>query len=270
MSENRLRLKQPRGWFAASEGFRAALELLSDGAFRLFVHLCLEADRRSGRILTSYSELAREISRSRRVVVSYISELDQKGVCVVRAGRNQHARTLIEVSDSYWPYFKQTRGDDVPQPDPAKELLSPSSGPQPPPTGDESNKYLEAVRRWYLDAECTASRFSLRDRAKALEFHSRGLPLELIEAALLLGAARKYVSWLNGGARTPIGSLEYFEPLVAELQDQPPSETYRKYLRARTGQLAALCKASGIAASGSAANRHPMPPKGPGADSTVG
>ena len=270
MSENRLRLKQARGWFAASDGIRAALELLSDGAFRLFVHLCLEADRRSGRILTSYSELAREISRSRRVVVSYVSELDQKGVCVVRAGRNQHTRTLIEVSDSYWPYFKQTPGDDVARPDPAKELLSSSSGPQAPPTGDESNKYLETVRRWYLDAECTASRFSLRDRAKALEFHSCGLPLELIEAAVLLGAARKYVSWLNGGARTPIGSLEYFEPLVAELQDQPPSDTYRKYLRARAGQLAALCKASGIGAGRSLANRNPMPPKGPDADSNVG
>jgi hypothetical protein len=265
MSENRLRLKQARGWFAASEGFRAALELLSDGAFRMFVHLCLEADRRSGRILTSYSELAREISRSRRVVVSYVSELDRKGVCVVRAGRNQHTRTLIEVADSYWPYFKQTRGDDVAQPDPAKQLLSRASGPQAPPTGDESNKYLEAVRRWYLDAECTVNRFSLRDRAKALEFHSRGLPLELIDAALLLGTARKYVSWLNGGARVPIGSLEYFEPLVAEVQDQPPSETYRKYLRARTGQLAALCKASGIAAGGSPVNRNLLAPNIPGA-----
>lgn len=270
MSENRLRLKQAKGWFAASDGFRAALELLSDGAFRLFVYLCLEADRRTGRILTSYSELAREISRSRRVVVSYVSELDQKGVCIVRAGRNQHTRTLIEVADSYWPYVKQTRGDDVTQPDPAEQLLSSSSGPQAPPTGEQSTNYLETVRGWYLDAECTANRFSLRDRAKVLEFHRRGLPLELIEAALLLGAARKYVSWLNGGARTTIGSLEYFEPLVAEVQDQPPSQTYREYLRARTQQLAALCRASGIAAGGSPANRNAMPRKVPGVDSTVG
>src|SRR6266498_1472867 len=145
MSENRLRLKRPRGWFAASDEFRAALELLSDGAFRLFVYLCLEADRKTGRILTSYSELAREISRSRRVVVSYVRELDQKGVCVVRAGRNQHTRTLIEVADSYWPYVKQTGSDDVAHQDPAKELLSPSSGPHAPPTGEQANVYLETV-----------------------------------------------------------------------------------------------------------------------------
>jgi hypothetical protein len=247
MSENRLRLKQPTGWFAASDGFREALELLSDGAFRLFVHLCLEADRRTGRVLTSYSELAREISRSRRVVVSYVSELDQKSICIIRAGRNQHSRSLIEVSDRYWPYLKQTSNDDD----------AGNNRPEPEPSASKSNKYIETIRRWYLDAQCTASRFSAQDRAKALEFQNRGIPLEVIEAALLLGAARKYVSWLNGGARTPIGSLEYFEALVAEIQEQPMSETYRGYLRAKTDQLAQLCKASGIR-TGGRAYRNPM------------
>jgi hypothetical protein len=256
MSENRLRLKQARGWFAASDGVRAALELLSDGAFRLFVHLCLEADRKTGRVLTSYSELAREISRSRRVVVSYVSELDQKGVCVVRAGRNQHTRTLIEVADSYWPYLKLTSSDDII----GKNRAEAES------RGSKSNEYVETIRRWYLDAQCTASRFIAADRAKAVEFQSRGIPLHLIEAALLLGAARKYVSWLNGGARAPIGSLEYFEPLVAEIQDQPMSESYRGYLRARTDQLAQLCKASGIGTAGLEVHRNPMRQNSTGAD----
>jgi hypothetical protein len=229
------------------------LELLSDGAFRLFVHLCLEADRRTGRILTSYSELAHEISRSRRVVVSYVSELDQKGVCIVRAGRNQHTRTMIEVSDNYWPYLKQSSSDD------RKNRAEPESN------ASTSNEYVETIRRWYLDVECTASRFGAQDRTKAVEFQSRGIPLEVIEAALLLGAARKYVSWLNGTARAPIGSLEYFEPLVAEIQDQPMTETYRGYLRARTDQLAQLCEASGIG-KGRRAHPNPMRQNSTGAD----
>ena len=257
MSENRLRLKQAKGWFAASDGFSAALELLSDGAFRLFVYLCLEADRRTGRILTSYSELAREISRSRRVVVSYVSELDQKGVCIVRAGRNQHTRTLIEVADSYWPYVKQSSSDDVV----GKNRVEAES------SASKTNEYVETIRSWYLDAQCTANRFSAQDRAKAVEFQSRGIPLELIEAALLLGAARKYVSWLNGGARAPIGSLEYFEALVAEVQDLPLSQTYRGYLRVRADQLAHLCKASGIGTVGPEAHRHSMQQNSAGADS---
>jgi hypothetical protein len=44
-----LRLKQERGWFAAGADFRRALGLLSDGAFRLFAWLCLEASRETGR-----------------------------------------------------------------------------------------------------------------------------------------------------------------------------------------------------------------------------
>jgi hypothetical protein len=243
MSENRLRLKQATGWFAASSGFRAALELLGDGAFRLFVYLCLEADRRSGRVLTSYSELARGIRRSRRVLLSYVSELERKQVCIVRTGRNQHARTLIEVAEGYWPYIKQASGDDV--------------DPQNPTSANvELIKYVEAVRRWYLDLGCTAGRFSERDRAKAQQFHRRGIALELIEAALLLGAGRKYLSWLNGGASTLIGTLEYFEPLVAELDQQPLSKTYTRYLRANSKQLAQMCRASGV---GAGAFRTPQP-----------
>jgi len=43
----RLNLKQKRGWFPAGDTFRKALAILSDGAFRLFTYLCLEADRRT-------------------------------------------------------------------------------------------------------------------------------------------------------------------------------------------------------------------------------
>src|SRR6266508_260793 len=39
----RLSLKEPTGWFAAGDAFRKALASLSDGAFKLFAYLCLEA-----------------------------------------------------------------------------------------------------------------------------------------------------------------------------------------------------------------------------------
>jgi len=41
----RLSLKESSGWFAAGASFRRALTVLSDGAFRLFALICLEADR---------------------------------------------------------------------------------------------------------------------------------------------------------------------------------------------------------------------------------
>jgi hypothetical protein len=37
-------LKESSGWFAAGNSFRRALPLLSDGAFKMFAYICLEAD----------------------------------------------------------------------------------------------------------------------------------------------------------------------------------------------------------------------------------
>jgi hypothetical protein len=42
MSTARLILKQPTRWFAAGREVAQALVLLSDGAFKLYIHLCLD------------------------------------------------------------------------------------------------------------------------------------------------------------------------------------------------------------------------------------
>jgi len=66
--EDSLSLKEPAGWFAAGASFRRALWMLSDGAFKLFAHLCLEADRRTGRFEAVHAELAKAVGKSRRIV----------------------------------------------------------------------------------------------------------------------------------------------------------------------------------------------------------
>ena len=48
MSAPRLVLKQPIGWFAAGREFAQAMTLVSDGAFKLYVHICLKANRHTG------------------------------------------------------------------------------------------------------------------------------------------------------------------------------------------------------------------------------
>ena len=45
MSSSPLRLKRASGWFAAGHEVQHAALLLSDGAFKLFVWLCLHAER---------------------------------------------------------------------------------------------------------------------------------------------------------------------------------------------------------------------------------
>jgi len=78
--------------------------MLSDGAFRLFTWICINAHRPSGRLETTHKELATALGKSRRALGAYIAELEQKGICRIQRAVNQHARTSFEVTDHYWPY----------------------------------------------------------------------------------------------------------------------------------------------------------------------
>ena len=74
--EARIRIEEPMGWFVAGEGFRRALNRLSDGAFKLFVHLSLQANRRTGRVTATHKELPAALGKSKRVVGTYVAELE--------------------------------------------------------------------------------------------------------------------------------------------------------------------------------------------------
>lgn len=215
--EDHLCLKEPSGWFAAGASFRGALRTLSDGAFKLFAHLCLEADRRTGRLEAAQAERAKTIGKSRRIVGKYVEELANKGVCTVRSGRNQHARTCFEIRENYWPYRRTQEAEGA-------------SGPLP-------NAYVEAIRSLFVAIGCTVGKFSARDAEFAQDLERRGVPLETAQDALLMGAVRKYSSWLSGGSPQPIGSLAYFSALISEIQERPFPAGYSEYLQGKVVQL---------------------------------
>ena len=114
----RLALKHSTGWFAAGREMEQALALLSDGAFKLYVYVCLHAERSSGRLRFRHSELAHSLGRSPRSITSYLNELRRQGVCQVQAAANQHQRGSIEIADRFWPYHKQPFRDAALRPDP--------------------------------------------------------------------------------------------------------------------------------------------------------
>jgi hypothetical protein len=211
-----LSLKKPTGWFAAGDAFRKALALLSDGAFRLFAYLCLEADRRSGRFRTTHKELASALGKSKRVIGIYVAELQAKGVCHVQSGKNQFAGTIFEISDSFWPYHRAANVFESP----------------------EQKAYVESVRDCFLALGCGSGKFGAAEAATARKLHRRGIPLAVIEQAMLMGACRKYMSWFEGRALEPIQSLAYFEPLIAEAQANPLPPGYSSYLRKKAKQFA--------------------------------
>jgi hypothetical protein len=206
-------LKEPVGWFAAGNTFMKAISLLSDGAFKLFAYLCLQADRRTGRLQMTHKELADTLGKCKRAIGAYIMELQSTGICKVRSGKNQFAPTTFEICDEYWPYHRNTETED-------------------------QSAYVASVRASFLALGCVTGRFGAAETKCAQDLERRGIPLALVEGAMVLGACRKYISWLNGGVLEPIQSLHYFEHLIAEIQNQPLSPDYAKYLRVKVGLLA--------------------------------
>lgn len=214
----RLSLKQTTGWFPAGEAFRKALAILSDGAFKLFAYLCLEADRHTGRFQATHKELALAMGKSKRAIGSYIAELEARGICSVSAGKNQFAHTTFEISDSYWPYRQSAACPESP----------------------EQKAYVESVRTCFLSLGCGSGKFGITDAADARDLQQRGIPLVVVEEAMLIGACRKYSSWFEGNSLEPIRSLRYFDQLIAEIQKEPLPSGYPAYLREKMKKLAAL------------------------------
>jgi hypothetical protein len=159
------KLKNPIGWFAAGPEVVRASGVLSDGAFRLYIHLCLSADRRSGRLKVRQAELAKALRKSRRSVVTYLEKLRRLNVCAIRSAVNQHAVGEIEICDAFWPY-ERTASVNV--------------------SNDEAD-YTEQVRRLFQARRCVESSFTPADQKLAAGFFHPRVGLDQIEAALLLG-----------------------------------------------------------------------------------
>ncbi len=197
----RFQLKQPTGWFAAGREVRCALELLSDATFKLFVWLCLHAERGRGALSATPAELARALGRKESDMHLALEELERQGVCTLRADG------VIEIRDRFWPY--------------QREYDSAAS--------DESRRYVEEVKRRFLQRRCVQSSFTAADEKLALTLHRRGVSLLHVERAILLGALRKYAAVRQNGRGTPISSLHYFANLFEEVQ-QEISTQYWNYV----------------------------------------
>jgi hypothetical protein len=91
--------------------------------------------------------------------------------------------------------------------------------------------YVAAVLMLYLDLPHTPLRPSPQDRSLARNLYEQGVPLPLIESALLLGSLRRLVRPAHLPSLSPIRSLAYFQPVISELQQQPLPGGYLDYLR---------------------------------------
>lgn len=214
MSAPRLILKQPTGWFAAGREFAQAITLLSDGAFKLYVYACMRAGRQTGCLRATLDELARAMTRAPTTVTMNLDELEERAVC--RVTRNGGPQLVLEIRDSFWPYLKQQ---------------TPGCAPEP------EAEFVRKVRGLFLAPACVQASFSAADEKLALGMYRRGVSMEQITRAILLGCARKYVAMINAGVRTPITSLQYFSDIVEEVNESTIPESYWEPLRSKVARM---------------------------------
>jgi len=134
-----------------------------------------------------------------------LEELERQGVCTRRADG------VMEIRDRFWPY--QREYDSAAR--------------------DESRRYVEEVKRRFLQRRCVQSSFTAADEKRALTLHHRGVSLLHVERAILLGARRKYAAVRRNGRGTPISSLHYFANVSRRpTGDTPQYWTRGEYIRA--------------------------------------
>jgi hypothetical protein len=215
MSAEPLVLKNPRGWFAAGAEVQKAMTMLTDGAFKLFLYLCLNA-RRDTRILEgSLTQLAKNVKKAQHTVRLYLREMEDAGVCRCRFSHSPLGSGVVEITEPFWPYQKSS---------------------QETPAND-SAVFVAEIRKMLQTRACIRTLVSAADEILAREWFERGVSLERIEQAILMGCIRKYVSWRNNQTRTMINSLSYFVPVLEELQEQKIDPEYWSYLRYRLGRM---------------------------------
>jgi hypothetical protein len=108
----------------------------------------------------------------------------------------------------------------------------------PAPESD-STAYVCAVILLYLELPETPLSANLQDYRQARRMHDRGVPVEVVESALLLGSLRRLIRPADLPPLPQIRSLAYFQPVIDELLVHPMPDNYLDYLRLKLNRIAA-------------------------------
>lgn len=104
-------------------------------------------------------------------------------------------------------------------------------------SSDSRSAYLAAVILQYLELPDTPLCANFADQRQARILFDRGVPLPLVESALLLASLRRLVRPVDLPPLQPIRSLAYFLPVIDELLAQPLPDGYTDYLRLKLTRL---------------------------------
>jgi hypothetical protein len=91
--------------------------------------------------------------------------------------------------------------------------------------------YVSSVLMLYVDLPDTPLRTNTQDQRQARSWFDRGVPLTVVETALLLACLRRNTRPAEMPPLPRIRSLAYFQPVIEELLENPAPEGYLQYLR---------------------------------------
>jgi hypothetical protein len=103
------------------------------------------------------------------------------------------------------------------------------------PSGRED--YVRKVLEAYRNTPGTCGNLRRTDRTLAVQLYQRGVPLSIVENALVLAAVRRMIRPADAPPLTTVRSLAYFLPVIEEVLEMEVGEEYFQYARQKLQRL---------------------------------
>jgi hypothetical protein len=101
----------------------------------------------------------------------------------------------------------------------------------------DQNEYVRRLLDAYRTTPGTCGAVRRADRLLAVQLYERGVPIESVENALILAAARRLARPAGAPPLGIVRSLAYFSPVIEEVLSTDISPNYFRYLRYRIAQM---------------------------------
>jgi hypothetical protein len=103
------------------------------------------------------------------------------------------------------------------------------------PSGRED--YVRKVLEAYRNTPGTCGNLRRPDRMLAVQLYQRGVPLSIVENALVLAAVRRLIRPADAPPLTTVRSLAYFLAVIEEVLEMEVGEEYFQYARQKLQRL---------------------------------
>jgi len=101
----------------------------------------------------------------------------------------------------------------------------------------QRHEYIRRLLEAYRATPGTCGAVRRPDRLLAAQLHQRGVPIEAVENALILAAARRLARPADAPPLGTIRSLAYFSPVIEEVLRLPVGPEYFRHLRSSIARL---------------------------------